>query len=86
MNQVKFLIKNNLPNGSAAVAIDTGKFFKARTDELVDDLLTTETRRESSDDPAVVADCRRAARILWARIWRVERARRRFQMKEEARG
>ena len=70
MNHVKSLIKNNPPDGSVPVAIDPGKFFKARTDELVDDLLAAETRRESSDDPAVVADCRRATRILWARIWR----------------
>jgi hypothetical protein len=82
MNHIKSLIKNNPPNESAPM-IDAGKFFKARTDELVDDLLTTEIRGESSDDPAVVADCRRAARILWARIWRVERARQRFQTKED---
>jgi len=86
MNQIKSLIKNNPPNGSVPVVIDPGKFFKAKTNELVDDLLTAETRKEASDDPAVVADCRRAARILWARIWRVERARRRFQTKKEARG
>ena len=76
----------NHTNGNASVAIGAGKFFKAKANELIDDLLTAETRRESSDDPAVVADCRRAARILWARIWTVERARRRFQMKEEVRG
>jgi len=79
MNYVKPLIKNNLPNGSAPVAIDPGKFFKAKTDELIDVLLTTKDKEEASVDPVVVADCRRAARILWARIWRVERARRNFQ-------
>ena len=78
MNRVKPLIKNNPSNGSAPVEIDAGKFFKAKTDELIDALLSTEAKKEASGDPAVVTDCRRAARILWARIWRVDRARRNF--------